>query len=578
MTTLSLNRDGSFPEPDRGTAGGRVLAFAEGGHGRAVFLLVLICLASFLPGLVSLQPMDRDEPRYAQATKQMLETGDLVDIRFQEEARHKKPVGIYWMQSVAVSAADALGLEDARTTIAAYRVPSLLGAIAATLLTYWAALALARRREAFLAAALVGASVILMVEARLAKTDAVLLACCVATMGALARAWLARGAVRLPTHAVLAFWLGIGVGVLVKGPLVLFFAGLPVIALSLHERSARWLLALRPVPGVAIALAIAAPWFVMIALRSGADFFAASAGGDLLGKVGTAQTYHWAPPGFYLVAFFATFWPGALMAAIGSEFVWINRRAREAAFLVAWVVPAWVALELVPTKLPHYVMPLYPALAIAAALGIGRGFVGPYRWRFRVFGFLLALVPVALLIGLPIAAFMLGDRLGLPALVGLTVAALVGLVAWRLWAKARVEEAALAGVVSAMALAVAVFGLAQKDLAALKLSPNLAAAAERALACPDPRVGTLGYREPSLVFLVGTDLVMLDGPDAAARFLAEDPCRAVFVTDAFEVGFGQALAEADVAAVQAERVLGFNINGGDPLGIGVYVPASEGAR
>ncbi|WP_052340807.1 ArnT family glycosyltransferase [Salinarimonas rosea] len=582
MTTLSLNRDGSFPEPDRGTPGGRLLSFAEGGHGRAAFLLVLICLACFLPGFVSLQPMDRDEPRYAQATKQMLETGDVVDIRFQEEARHKKPVGIYWMQAAAVSAADAVGIADARTTIAAYRVPSLAGAIAATLLTYWAALALARRREAFLAAALVGASVILMVEARLAKTDAVLLACSVATMGALARAWLARGAVRLPTSVFLAFWLGIGIGVLVKGPLVLLFAGLPAIALSLHERSARWLWALRPLPGLALALAIAAPWFVMIALRSGADFFAASAGQDLLGKVGTAQTYHWAPPGFYLLVFFATFWPGALMAAIGAEFAWINRRVREGAFLVAWVVPAWIALELVPTKLPHYTMPLYPALAIAAALGIGRGFVGPYRRRFRIFGFLLALVPVGLLIGLPIAAWMLGDRLGVAALAALAVAAVLGLAAWRLWAKARVEDATLAGIVSAMALSVAVFGFAQKDLAALKLSPNLAAAAERAVArdvsCPSPRVGTLGYREPSLVFLAGTDLAMLDGPEAAARFLADGDCRVVLVTDAFEVGFGQALAQAGLAAVQAERVLGFNINGGDPLGIGVYTRAGEGTR
>ncbi|GGK54415.1 ArnT family glycosyltransferase [Salinarimonas ramus] len=575
MTTLSLHRDGSFRKPDRGSAGSRILAFAEGGHGRAAFLLVLVCLACFLPGLVSLQPMDRDEPRYAQATKQMIETGDFVDIRFQDEARHKKPVGIYWMQSAAVATAQALGLDEARTTIAVYRVPSFLGATAATLLAYWAALALARRREAFLAAALIGASVILMVEARLAKTDAVLLACSVATMGALARAWMAQGTVRLPRRVFLAFWLGIGIGVLVKGPLVLLFAGLPAVALSLHARSLRWLVPLRPVSGIALALAIAAPWFVLIAMRSGADFFAASAGQDLMGKVGTAQTYHWAPPGFYLVAFFATFWPGALMAAIGAEFVWINRRVREAAFLVAWVVPAWIALELVPTKLPHYVMPLYPALAIAAALGIGHGFVGPFRRRFRIFGFLLALVPVGLLIGLPIAAYTLGDRLGVAAIAVLAVAAGIALVSWRLWATARVEDAAIAGIVSAMALSIAVFGVAQRDLEALKLSPNLASAVERALACETPRVGTLGYREPSLVFLAGTDLVMLDAPADAAAFLAEGACRAVLVTDAFEVGFGQALAQAGIGAVQAERVIGFNINGGDPLGIGVYVRSAD---
>ena len=155
----------------------------ERSHLRLCAVLVLLSLACFLPGFSSLQPMDRDEPRYAQASKQMLESGDLVDIRFQDEARHKKPVGIYWLQSATVAIGDALGVSDARTTIALYRIPSLLGAIATVLLTYWAALAFIGRRGAFLAAAFMATSIILMVEARLAKTDAALTACAVATMG-----------------------------------------------------------------------------------------------------------------------------------------------------------------------------------------------------------------------------------------------------------------------------------------------------------------------------------------------------------------------------------------------------------
>ena len=82
----------------------------ERSHLRLCALLVLLSLACFLPGFSSLQPMDRDEPRYAQASKQMLESGDLVDIRFQDEARHKKPVGIYWLQSATVAIGDALGV------------------------------------------------------------------------------------------------------------------------------------------------------------------------------------------------------------------------------------------------------------------------------------------------------------------------------------------------------------------------------------------------------------------------------------------------------------------------------------
>src|SRR5215218_8240625 len=221
-----------------------IFGFVERSHARACGLLVLLSLACFLPGFVSLQPMDRDEPRYAQASKQMLESHDLVDIRFQDEARHKKPVGIYWLQSATVALAEAVGVPDARTTVALYRVPSLVGALSAVLLTYWAALAFLGRRGAFLSAALMATSIILMVEARLAKTDAMLAACSVAVMGGLARAYLSRGAGVLPRRALLIFWTGFALGILIKGPLVLMFAGLTAAVLSYRERSARWLMIL----------------------------------------------------------------------------------------------------------------------------------------------------------------------------------------------------------------------------------------------------------------------------------------------------------------------------------------------
>ena len=64
----------------------------------------------FLPGFFNIPPIDRDEARFAQATKQMVETGDFVDIRFQDDVRYKKPVGIYWLQAAAVETASALGL------------------------------------------------------------------------------------------------------------------------------------------------------------------------------------------------------------------------------------------------------------------------------------------------------------------------------------------------------------------------------------------------------------------------------------------------------------------------------------
>src|SRR5574342_500398 len=141
-----------------------VVDFATGSHARAAAVLFVVALLSFLPGFFSIPPIDRDEARFAQATKQMVESGDYVDIRFQDEVRYKKPVGIYWLQAAVVSTAEALGFPRALETIWLYRVPSLAGAIGAVLLTYWAALALVSRRAAVLAALMMASCLLLGIE------------------------------------------------------------------------------------------------------------------------------------------------------------------------------------------------------------------------------------------------------------------------------------------------------------------------------------------------------------------------------------------------------------------------------
>jgi hypothetical protein len=110
-----------------------------------------------------------------------------------------------------------------------------------------------------------------------------------------------------------------------------------------------------------------------------------------------------------------------------------------------------------------------------------------------------------------------------------------------------------------------------------RLSPRLVAAARAATVdlrdCPDgPRLATVTYREPSLVFLTRTDLVMTDAA-GAARFLAEGRCRVAFVEARQEPAFLAALApkSPDMSVRLASRVAGINLNGGRKLDIGVHV-------
>src|SRR5437763_3865650 len=97
---------------------------------RPYALLAALCVALYLPGSAAIPPLDRDEARFAQASRQMLETGDFLRIRFQDEARNKKPAGIYWLQAAAVA---TLSTPES-AAIWPYRLPSLVGATIAVAL------------------------------------------------------------------------------------------------------------------------------------------------------------------------------------------------------------------------------------------------------------------------------------------------------------------------------------------------------------------------------------------------------------------------------------------------------------
>ncbi|HKN08015.1 MAG TPA: glycosyl transferase, partial [Pseudomonadota bacterium] len=106
--TATTGEHGRKATPRRSLA--TIVDFAIGSHARAVVVLLAVSLLAFLPGFFSIPPVDQDEARFAQATKQMVESGDYVDIRFQDEVRYKKPIGIYWLQAGVVKAATTLGL------------------------------------------------------------------------------------------------------------------------------------------------------------------------------------------------------------------------------------------------------------------------------------------------------------------------------------------------------------------------------------------------------------------------------------------------------------------------------------
>jgi len=544
-------------------------------HLRSVAFLLVCGFLLFLPGFFTIPPVDRDEARFAQATKQMIEAGDFVDIRFQDDVRYKKPVGIYWLQAAAVKTTSALGLPGAQLRIWVYRIPSLVGAIGAVLLTYWTALAFVTRRGAVFAALLMCCSVLLGVEARLAKTDAMLLLAVVAAMGALARVYLSWQRGEDPEHPPWSwpaiFWTALAGGILLKGPLILMFAGLAIVSLAIMDRGATWLWRLRPLWGLMWVLVLVLPWFVAIFLRAGDAFFTDSVGGDMLSKL-SAQESHGAPPGVYLLLFWITFWPGAPLAVMAAPAVWRARREPGAQFLLAWLVPSWIVFEAVLTKLPHYVLPLYPAIAILTVGALERRVLSR-SWLRRGAAWWFGIPAITSLVAV-IGAIMVTRQPVFLAWPFVAASLIFGLFAWWLYDDGRAERSLLNAAVAALFLAFTVYGVVLPSLQPLFPSAEIARAL-RNVVCVGPKAAAAGFQEPSLVFMTGTSTLLTDG-SGAADFLSQGTCRFALVEQRTERSFAQRAEAIGLRYNVAKRIEGYNISQGRPVSIAIF--RSEGTE
>lgn len=537
----------------------------------APLVLLFLALVFFVPGQWTVPPLDRDEPRFTQATKQMLETGDYVDIRFQEEARHKKPVGIYWLQSAS---AKLVG-QGAESPLWVYRLPSLLGATLVVLAGFWMARAFMGPAGALLVGTFLVAAVILGVESRLAKTDAVLFSSIVIAQGALARIWLREANHRL-WGLGFVFWTAIAVGILVKGPVAPMVVGLTVAGLMVLRRKAAWFKASAPVIGFLWLILLVSPWFVAIWIATDGTFFAEAIGKDLVGKIGQGQESHGAPPLTHMAAMLGVFWPLPAFLVLSLPVIWQERKSPLVIFAAAWFLPSWVVFELVATKLPHYTMPLLPALALAASAALmeGAGTRAP-RWLRWVSACLLV-VPA---LGLAGATFGGPIALGIwPSPPGVVIAAFGALLA--IGAGARIVsaeplKAVTVAIVASASISVGVWGFSGPALSPIWVSPRLVAAIQDIPDCPNPHVATAGFHEPSFIFLQGTDTRILP-PAEAAGFLAEDlpenadSCRIAAIESREKDAFLAALDAKRLVPELVGEVDGLNINGGDEVLIGLY--------
>jgi 4-amino-4-deoxy-L-arabinose transferase-like glycosyltransferase len=540
---------------------------------RPTLWLALLCLLLWLPGFFTIPPGDRDESRFAQATRQMVDSGDYVRIRFGEVERNKKPAGIHWLQAGAVHALEAVGV-PARAEIWAYRIPSLLGALLAVLATFHAGRLLVGRRAAFLGAAMLAGCFVLAIETHIAKTDAVLLATVVAAMGLMGRAYLAPA--NFTPRQAAGFWLVLGASMLIKGPVgpaVPLLAGLSLaVADRAWRNGAPWFRALRPAWGLPLMVAAALPWFVAVTIATEGRFITDALGGDMLGKVGGADENHWGPPGYYIATFGVAAFPAAFLVLRALPAAWSERLQPATRFLLAWAVPVWLMFEAVTTKLPHYSLPAYPALMLlAAAWALDPLRRPPPRWLAALSSIGLVLAAAGLAAVAVVLPFI-ADRVVSPvALLAIPAAAALAWFTLRELRAGQPARAALVAVLLAVPLNWVVLEGVLPRLTAPWLSPRIEALVRQAdPAITDERFGIAGYHEPSLMFALGAEIRLLRDGAAAAAFLAEAPGRLAAVGDRQERDFRAAAAARGLALVELGMVEGFNYSRGRRVAVTLY--------
>ncbi len=534
-------------------------------------VLVLICLTLvvILPGLSGLPVIDRDEARFAQASVQMAESNDLLNIRFQDEARNKKPAAAYWAQTAMIK----IFSRDGDRRIWAQRLPSLLAALISILALYWGGSKMVGRDAAFVAAALLSVSTIFVFEGHIAKTDALLCASTTVMFACLGRLRLGRTGRR----EVWGFWIALGFSIMIKGPIGPLLAITCLASLWLWDRHLTWARPLLNWGAIAIFLLIWLPWGIAMYSVTDGAFYAESLGKDFGGKVTSGQEGHGAPPGSHSMAIWATLWPASLFLIPGLSYAFILAKSRSRTRLaqamrlaMCWTVPFWILIEIMPTKLPHYGLPVFPAICLIIGACVVAMTQKPRFVKSRILTGIIFLVStgimIAAMIYIQIEHGAPDQRVFIFVICGVTGGAAL-FAAGSIWTN-KIRPSLIAALVSGLVYFIPAYGFVLPQLTDFQTSERIVA--ELRSFAPDvlsEKIHSPHYREPSLIYHIGKNV------DVTGRAIDLSDGSLVILNARRENADKTGLELAQAARTRGKcletssPVIGFNYSKGTPLSL-----------
>jgi hypothetical protein len=504
------------------------------------YLLLLILTAGlYLPNLGGPSLWDIDEGNNAEAAHEMLRADNWRLPTFNYRLRVDKPALLYWLQ---IFAYQSCGVNEF-----AARLPSALAAAITVLLTYELGRRMFGATTGLLAGLLLASAVLFGAAAHFANPDALLTACTVLSFICFWHGYARAGRIYfVPVGVAMAL------AVLAKGPVGLLLPSAVIWLFLIWSGRWRLLLDRRLALGALAFCLVALPWYVWVGVETKFEFLRRFIGTHNVSRFLSPMEGHGGPSWYYLAALALGFTPWSVFLGPTCWYAFQGESSSSAGvsrhdqlpyrFLGCWVVVYLVFFSAARTKLPNYILPIYPALAVLTGRFLDRwrgGEVRPPAWVMSVclsgfallgvgtaFGFAAVggLFPFKLPAGLPLPELRAWALLGLVPLAGAAAAA---------WCWHQQQYGRLIASLAAAAVLflgpVAVWGGAVLD--AHKAPRPLAQAVQDQATARDIRVACYGYFQPSLVFYCGREVSTLDNDAQALDFL-RNPLQVFLVTPA----------------------------------------------
>lgn len=519
-------------------------------------LILLVAVLVFFTNLGAPKLFDDDEPKNAACAREMLDRGDLVVPVFNEDLRPEKPVLLYWFMAASYR---VFG-----TTEFAARFFSAIFGVGTVLLTYHLGQRLFDRQVALWAGLIASSCLMFAVLARTATPDSTLIFFTTLAIYAFVRGNSFQNA-EIPHESqesssaqkigdssdrpetdwrawfpakrssFLLMYAAMGLAVLTKGPIGFLMPCMVIglFALSMGRtkqkpsirrpkwpaavwRELKWyfsprnfwgvVMAMRPLTAILVVGAVALPWYGLVSVRTGGNWLTGFIGQHNVGRFLNPMEGHKGPIFYYLIAILAGFFPWSIFLPAGLVRL-VARIGRQTALrpslvLVAcWIGVYVVFFSLAATKLPNYVVPAYPALALVTGCLLVEWQRRPtprVRWWFRVALVAMAIVGIGIAIGIQVASAHILPGEAVLGLVGLILVVGAALAYWYS-RKENLRPAMVTVAVTSICFVTAFLAFASERISRHQHGPYFAAWIQQTVAGPY-QLGTFRCSTPSLVF------------------------------------------------------------------------------